>query len=67
LKPRWGGSEDRHRFVDVLARLVTPRSKSYDRELQRQRCENLQRLRSLVRFENKNVIFYIEKTLALLL
>jgi hypothetical protein len=30
-------------------------SKSYDLELQRQRCKNLQRTGSLVRFENKKI------------
>jgi hypothetical protein len=39
-------------------------SRSYDRELQRQRCKkNYSATGSLVRFENKVIFFYFEKTL----
>jgi hypothetical protein len=36
---------------------------SCDQELQLQRIKIYQTMRSLVRFENKNIFFYFEKTL----
>jgi hypothetical protein len=39
------------------------KTQSYDLVLQRQRCKKLQRHEYLVRFENKTILFYFEKTL----
>jgi hypothetical protein len=38
-------------------------SQSYDFELQRLRCKIYNATRSIVRFENKNIFIYFEKTL----
>jgi hypothetical protein len=45
---------------------VWNRRQSYDHELRRQRCKNLNATSRLVRLENKNTFFYHEKCPSLL-
>jgi hypothetical protein len=47
----------------LAAHLSLDMSQSYDRELQRQRCKNLQSHKYLAHFhfENKTIFFYLEK------
>jgi hypothetical protein len=47
---------------DWISTVGEPRSRSYDRELQRRRCKNLQRH---VRFENKYNLYKLKKRSAL--